>query len=165
MSACQKLKEELRSLVEAMLYFGAWIGALILIKSLILEEYHITFTGWSTAFIGALILAKVVLILENVSLGTWVRKQSVWIDVLLRTVMYVVGVFVVMVLEKAFESRHDHGGFVNALEVIFKHADMPHILANTICISGALLGYNMLAVVRRYLGAGGLLKLFRSPLP
>ena len=33
-------------------------------------------------------------------------------------------------------------------------------LANTICLSGALLGYNMLTVIRRYLGEGGLLRLF-----
>lgn len=165
MSSGQKLKEELKSLFEAMLYFGVWIGALVLVKSLILEEYQITFTGGSAAFVGVLVLAKVVLILEHVSLGAWVSRQPAWLGVLLRTILYVVGVFVVMILEKAFEGRHEHGGFGNALAVIFEHVDMPHIWANTICISGALLGYNILAVIRRHIGTGELLKYLQLPLP
>jgi len=165
MSARQKLKEELRSLLEASLYFGVWVFGLLLVKVLILEEYRITFTGWTSALVGVLVLAKVVLILEHVSLGAWVRNKPAWIDVLLRTIMYVAGVFVVMILEKAFEGRHEYGGFDNSLARIFEHADMPHILVNTICMSGALLGYNMLAVMRRHLGTGGLVKLFLMPVP
>ena len=79
--------------------------------------------------------------------------------------LFVVGVFVVMILEKAFEGRHEHGGFGNALAAIFEHADMPHIWANTICISGALLWYNILAVIRRHLGKGELVRFFKLPLP
>jgi len=163
MSARQKLKEELRSLLEASLYFGVWVFGLLLVKVLILEEYRITFVGWSTALVGVLVLAKVVLILEHVPLGAWVRRQPAWLDVLLRTILYIAGVFVVMILEKAFESRHEYGGFGNALAMVFEHADMPHIWVNTICMSGALLGYNILAVIRSHFGAGGLVKLFLVP--
>ena len=165
MSKGQKLKEELRSLFEAMLYFGLWVGALLLVKSLILKDYQITFSGGSAALVGVLVLAKVVLILEHVSLGAWVRQQPAWLGVLLRTALYVAGVFVVMILEKAFEGRHEYGGFGNAVTAIFEHADMPHIWVNTICMTGALLGYNILAVIRRHLGTGGLLKFFQLPLP
>jgi len=165
MSIGRKLKQELTSLFEAMLYFGLWIGALLLVKSLILKEYQISFSGGSAAFVGVLVLAKVVLILEHVSLGAWVRRQPAWLDVMLRTILYVAGVFVVMILEKAFEGRHEHGGFGNALATIFGHADMPHIWANTICVAGALLGYNIITVVRRHLGSGGLIQFLRLPLP
>ena len=163
MSIRKKIKEELWSLLEATLYFGFWIFSLLLVKVLILEEYQITFAGWSTALIGVLVLAKVVLILEHVPLGSWVRRQPAWLDVLLRTSLYVAGVFVVMIAEKAFEGRHEHGGFVNALAGVLKHADMPHLWANTICMTGALFGYNHLAVIRSHFGAGGLVKLFLVP--
>lgn len=165
MSIGQKLKDELKSLFEAMLYFGIWIGALLLVKTLILKEYQITFSDGSAAFVGVLVLAKVVLVLEHVSLGAWVRRQPAWLSVLLRTILYVAGVFMVMILEKAFEGRHEHGGFGKALTMIFEHVDMPHILANTICVAGALLGYNILALIRRHLGAGELLRFFQMPLP
>ena len=165
MNLGQKLKDEIRSLLEAMLYFAVWVFGLLLVKNLVLAEYQITFTGWSKAFVGVLILAKVVLILEHVSLGAWVRKRPAWLNVLLRTVLYTVGVFVVMLLEKAFEGRHEHGGLAAALAAVFQHADMPHIWANTICLSGALLVYNALAVIQQNIGERGLLRIFMSPIP
>jgi hypothetical protein len=161
----QKLKEESKAIGIAALYFGSWIAALLLVKSLVLAEYRIAFHGWSAAVVGALILSKVVLVLEHVSLGKWVRTRSAWVDVVLRTAVYTLGTAVVMILEKGFEARHEYGGFIPALEGLFQHADLPHVWANTLCLSGALLGYNAISVVRRHLGAKGLLRMFLSPIP
>lgn len=165
MGAKEKLVEELRSLTLAWIYFSCWLGVLVLLKKLVLAEYRIEFDGLSIALMGALVLSKVVLILENVSLGSWTRTSPAWIEVALRTAMYSVGVFVVLVLEKAFEGRHELGGFVPSLASIFQRADMDHVWVNTICLAGALLGYNVLWVIRRHLGEGGLLRLFLEPLP
>jgi hypothetical protein len=115
--------------------------------------------------VGALVLAKVVLVLEHVPLGAWTRTRSALLDVVLRTALYAVGVLVVLLLEKAFEGRHEHGGFGPSLIAVFQHAEVHHVWVNTICLTGALLGYNALSVVRRHLGQGGLLRLFLSPLP
>ena len=72
---------------------------------------------------------------------------------------------VVLLLEKAFDVRHEYGGFVPSLIALYQHADVHHIWVNAICLTGALLGYNILSVVRLHLGKGGLIKLFLSPLP
>ncbi len=163
MSIQQKLKHELKSIVLVTLYFAAWLGMLMALKVLILEDYQIRFCGFSMVLIGALVLAKVVLILEHVPLGAWLRDRPVLFDVMLRTLLYAVGTLVVMLLEKAFESRHEQGGFGPALLNIFQHRDMPHLWANTICVTGALLFYNLLSVLNRHLGAGGLARVFLSP--
>ena len=84
----EKLAREFRVLVQAMLYFTVWLGWLVVLKKLVLEEYRIEFQGLSVALVGALVLSKVVLILENVSLGEWVRKQPALVEVLLRTGLY-----------------------------------------------------------------------------
>ena len=165
MSAGAKLRNELRELSLAMLYFGLWIGVLILLKSLILAEYKIEFRQWSAILVGALVLAKVVLILEHVPLGAWTRNRPAYVDVLARTILYSFGVFVVLLLEKSFEGRHEAGGFGAALVGLFQDANMSHVWANTIAMSGALLGYNALAVVRQNLGERGLARMFLSPLP
>lgn len=165
MSLPQKLEHELKAVGLAMLYFGCWIAALLLLKQLVLAEYQIAFHGFSLALIGALILAKVVLVLEHVPLGAWVRARPAWVDVVLRTLLYSVGVLVVLLLEKGFEGRHEHGGFGPSLRALFHHADIPHIWVNTICLAGALFGYNVLSVIRRHLGAGGLRRLFSVPVP
>jgi hypothetical protein len=163
MSIKEKLIHELRAVVLVTLFFAMWLGALMILKFLILEDYHIRLGGFSMVLIGALVLAKVVLILEHVPLGAWLRNQPVLVDVILRTILFAFGTFVVMLLEKAFESRHEQGGFGPALMNIFQHRDMPHLWANIICVTGALIFYNLLSVLNRHLGAGGLARVFLSP--
>ncbi len=163
MSLQQKLKHELKAIVMVTLFFAVWIGILMLLKILLLEDYQIRVGGFSMVLIGALVLAKVVLILEHVPLGAWLRNQPVLVDVILRTILYAFGTFVVMLLEKAFESRHEQGGFGPALMNVFQHRDMPHVWANAICVTGALLFYNLLAVLNRHLGTAGLARVFLSP--
>jgi len=161
----QKFKDEIRSVGLATLFFAAWIGVLALLKTLILAEYRIEFHGLSLALFGALVLAKVVLVLEHVPMGAWIRTRPAMLDVALRTLLYALGVFLVLWLEKAFEGRHEHGGFVPSMLSVLQQAEGYHVWANVICLSGALLGYNVLSVVRRHLGEGGLIRLFLSPLP
>lgn len=163
--ARERLTHELRALAQAGLFFALWLGVLVVLKKLILEAYQIEFRGLSVALGGALVLSKVVLILENVSLGAWVRRQPAWVDVSLRTSLYTVGVAAVLLLEKAFEARHEHGGFVESLWAVLHHPELSHVWVNTIVVGGALLSYNMLWVIRRHLGEGGLLRLFRRPVP
>jgi hypothetical protein len=165
MSLRQKLKHEIKAVGLATLYFAVWIGVLVVLKQLVLKEYHIQFNGLSLAIVGALILAKVVLVLEHVPLGDWTRTRPALLDVVLRTVMYALGVLVVLLLEKAFDGRHEYGGFGPSLIALFQHVDIHHVWVNAICLTGALLGYNLLSVVRRHFGEGGLIRLFLSPLP
>ena len=165
MGSHQKLKHELKAVAGAMAFFGAWIGALILMKTLVLAEYHVGFSGWSKILVGASILSKVLLVLEHVSLGTWLKTQPAWVHVLMRTAFYALGVFVVLLLEKGFEGRHAHGGFGRSLVAEFQHVNENHVLVNTLCLTGALLCYNAVSVIRQHLGRGGLRRLFLSPLP
>jgi hypothetical protein len=165
MSAGSKLRKELKELSLAMLYFAAWIGLLVMLKALILAEYQIEFRQWSAILVGALVLGKVVLILEHVPLGGWIERQPAIVDVLARTLLYSFGVFVVLLIERGFEGRHDAGGFIPAVRAVFQDPDMPHVWANTICLSAALFGYNVISVFRRYLGEGGIARVLLSPLP
>lgn len=146
------------------MYFAIWIGIFMVIKTLLLAEYGIEFYGLTKALVGALVLAKVVLVMEHFSLGTWVRTQPAWVDVVLRTALYSLGVLVVLLLEKAFEGRHENGGFVPALMSVLRHANVHHVWVNVIVISGALLAYNAFGVLKRKLGEDELGKLFMSPL-
>lgn len=165
MSWQQKLSHELRAVGLATLYFGLWLAILVLIKQLILAEYQIEFTGISKALVGALILSKVVLLLERVPLGDWVGRQWALVDVVVRTSLYGLGVLTILLLEMGFESREEYGGFLAALSGIYAAEDVYHIWVNAIVLTGALLVYNLLAVIRRYLGSGSLLHILVTPLP
>ena len=165
MSFGQKLRTEVKTVALAALYFAVWIGVLVSLKQLLLAEYHVQFNGLSMALVGAVVLAKVVLVLEHVPLGAWTRQKPALLDVILRTALFGVGVLIALLLEKGLEGRHEYGGFGPSLIALFRHTEIHHVWVNVICLTGALLGYNILSVIRRHLGEGGLIKLFLSPLP
>lgn len=165
MGFSKKLTNEIKLVALTTLYFAVWIGVLMILKVLILEEYQIEFRGFSLVLVGALILAKVVLVLEHVPLGGMTRNRPAWLYILLRTALYSAGVLVVLVLEKAYEGRHEHGGFGPSLKALFENTEAHHVWVNTISLCGALFVYNCAYVVKRHIGAGGFARLFLTPLP
>jgi hypothetical protein len=92
-------------------YFGLCFALLMLLKRLVLSQYEIGFRGLGLAVLAALLVAKVLAVLEKVPLGQWVRRRPAAIDVVVRTVLYTLGVFLVLVIEKGFKGRDEAGGF------------------------------------------------------
>jgi len=163
MGASDKIMAEIRALALAMAFFSVWLGAFILLKTLILAEHEIQFRGVSMMLVGALVLAKVVLVLEHVPLGAWVDRQPAWVDVVVRTTLYTAGALVIMVLERAFESRHEHGGFSAALAAIVGGVHRNHLLADLLCVCGALLVFNTFSILHAAFGKGVVISLLLSP--
>ncbi|MDH4037556.1 MAG: hypothetical protein OEX18_04500 [Candidatus Krumholzibacteria bacterium] len=165
MSFSAKLRHELVSLTLAWVYFVLWFGFLIALKKLMLEQYHIEFKGLSIVLVSALILAKVILLMEPIPLGKWVGRRPAWVDVVARTVLYSLGVVVVLVLEKGLEGRHEYGGFGASVQAQMRDTNAEHIAMNALCITTALLVYNALSVVQKNLGTRTLTSFFLKPLP
>jgi len=159
-----KIKNEIITVGVTTLYFAVWLCLMVVLKRLILAEYRIEFQGLSVALFGALVIGKVVLVLEHIPLGAWMRTRPALFHVILRTALYAAGVFVVLLIEKAFEGRHEYGGFISALTRSIHDQNIHHVLATTIAVTFALLGFNALFVIRRHLGKGGLFRIFLSPL-
>jgi hypothetical protein len=165
MSLRQKLTHELKAVALTTLFFALCFGVYILLKRLILAEYQVEFRGLSLALLGAFIMAKVVLVLDHVPLGSWVRHRPAVFEVVLRTVLYAAGALIALLLETAFEKRHEHGGFGQSVIVVFQNRDVNHVWANVICAACAVLVFNALSVVHHHLGGRRLFQLFFSPRP
>ena len=114
----------------------------MILKKLILIDYQIHFAGLSTALIGALIMAKVVLIMQYIEFE-WSKKYPPIVDIAVRTLLYTLGALAVLLLEKAFEARDEYGGFGAALEHIFQHRDIYKIWASTLIIAVSLFWFNV----------------------
>ena len=160
----EKVLKELKSIFWTSLYFFCWFGALMVIKILLLREYQIEFVGLSIVVVGALVVAKVVLILEYVRIP-FTKSKPAWVEVVVRTLFYLAGVFVIMVLEKTFEARHEYGGMLRALQKMTESVDWYHVWVNIICVMGALLFFNIWTVVKMHYGVGMFRKMMTSPLP
>ena len=161
----QKVVKEIKSIAGVTLYFFLWLGLLMLLKKLMLKEYNIEFSGISIAIISALIMAKVVLLMELIKSGSWVRRQPAIVDVMIRTILYTLGVLFVQLLEKAFESRHEAGGFGNAIAKVFHDRDIYKVWAGTLIAGASLFFFNIYSVLKQYLPEHKIVKiLFNTPL-
>lgn len=165
MSVRQRVWQEVVEVAFATLFFAAWLYILVVLKILLLDTYHIRTRGLLAALIGAVILAKVVLVLEHVPLGAWVRRRAPVYDLVLRTALYGLGVLLVLIIEKAFEARHEYGGFGRATVQVYHHRDMPHVWVNGIAVIVGLLFFNVFAIIRRFVGGPRLVRLFFSDAP
>jgi hypothetical protein len=160
MKIMRKIFEEIKIVLGLSSYFAIVFILLMVMKKLYLDDYNIEFIGLSQALIGALILAKVVLLMELIKPAKWVRRQPPIVDVIFRTLLYTMGVAIVMVLEKSFEKRHEAGSFGDAIIYIVSHRDFYHVWATTIGVSGSLFAYNAFSILQHMLGKNGLMKLF-----
>lgn len=160
----KKILKELKLIFQTALYFLAWFGFLMLIKVLLLHEYKIEFYNYSTAIVGALVVAKTVLILNNVPVSGK-ATQAAFLVLLKRTFFFLAGVFIILVLEKTLESMKESGGFINALKNLPSSADRLHILVNTVCILGSLIFYNLWWLLKRHLGDQSFLSIMGAPVP
>jgi len=160
----QKIWKELKLIFRTALYFIVWFGALALIKALLLHEYNLGAYDISVAIVGALIVAKTVLIMQGIPVSGKGSKVAI-VLILKRTILYMLGVFVILVLEKSIEGRHEYGGFLNTLKNLPESADRFHILVNTVSIFGSILLFNLWWVVNKHLGEPGFLKIIFTPVP
>jgi hypothetical protein len=156
----QKVVREIKVVGLITLYFAFCFGVMMLLKRLVLAQYQVDFRGMSLAIFGALVAAKVVAVLEKVPLGSWVRRRPAAVDVAARTLLYTFVVFIVLVLEKGFEARHEAGGFGEGILKVLNNRDMDRVWASTISVGGTLFAFNALSILRKRLGKRGLIRLF-----
>ena len=156
----KKVLHEIIVIARTATYFAVFFLFMIVMKKLTLKDYQIEFTGLSQALIGALIMSKVILLMQLISLGSWVQRQPPIVDTLLRTLLYSLGVLVVVILEKAFEARHEVEGFSNAIAYVLDRRDVYHVWANTLGATASIFFFNVFAVVQRLLVKNGTYKLF-----
>jgi hypothetical protein len=162
MKILKKIFEEIKTVTRTAAYFAIVFMLMMVMKKLYLEDYDIEFSGLSQAIVGALIMAKVIILMELISLGHWVQQQPPIIDVTIRTILYTAGVLIVIVLEKAFEKRHVAGGYGDAISYVLSHRDIYHVWATTIGSAASIFVYNAFSVIQRTMGKNGLARLFFS---
>jgi hypothetical protein len=154
------LWEELWRVIPIALFFLIGFLLVLLIIKVTLAQYSIEVTTVSRAIIGALIAAKVVLILNRTPIARAMANYPRIVPVLWRTVFYGAFFLFLAMAERAIDQRRAHGGLAGAIGYVTTHTDLHRLLALSIGV-GLVFGiYFILAEIADYLGPGVLLGLF-----
>jgi len=167
-SAGHWLWEELWRVIPIALFFLIGFMLVLLIVKVTLAEYSVEFSTVSRAVIGALIAAKVVLILDHTRMARAMAKLPRIVPVLGRTLFYGTAFLILALTERAIDQRHDHGGLAASFQYVATHTDLHRLLALSIGVGLVFCVYFILADIAEYLGPGVLIGIFFKsghPLP
>lgn len=167
MSLLSKIKQEAKEVGLVTLYFFFCFGVMLILKKLLLAGYQVDVQVVSTAAISALIIAKIVIILDHTAAGN--RFDSylpLWLAAMYKTLVYLGIAFIVFFLEKLFHAYRETGLLNQAVSEIWKQKDWNVMLMKLLCIGLTFLAYHLYAGLDHRLGEGTLLrKFFERPEP
>jgi hypothetical protein len=156
-SLLTRVKHELREVGLVTLYFFFCFGIILLLKKLFLAAYEIEYYAISVVIVGALVAGKIVVVLDHTALGTrFAASHRPGVAALLKTLIYLGVTFLLLTGEKVFHAYRESGALGRALEDVWQNRDRNVILAKTICVSLAFVGYHLFRATDRRLGDGTL---------
>ncbi len=167
MSLLLKIKHEAKEVGWVTLYFFFCFGTMLTFKKLLLAGYQVDVQVVSIAAISALIIAKIVIILDHTAAGNrFDIRQPLWVAALYKTLVYLGIAFMVFFLEKVFHTYRETGLLNQAVSDVWAHKDWNLMLMKLLCVGLTFLAYHLYAGLDKRLGEGMLRrKIFERPEP
>ncbi|PSF32464.1 hypothetical protein C7H19_21440 [Aphanothece hegewaldii CCALA 016] len=156
----QALKRELKKIGSLALFFFIGFGYILLLMKLFLKEYSISSYVLSKAFVGSLIAAKAVVLME---MSPWMerfRGSARYVSVLYKTFVYTLAVLIIGLIERLIDGYLKTKSISGAIELFINSEHFYPFLATILCIAVVFLIHNIFTEIDTYLGKGNLLKFF-----
>src|SRR3974390_1571649 len=126
----QKAARQVEALVKIFVYLAFSFCAVVTYRLLLLHEFHTSYFDYGTALLNALIVAKVILIGEDVHLGKRVEDQPLLLSAISKALLFGLLVFAFHIVEEAVK-RLVHG---NDLAGAWHEAHLDEVLARCVII-------------------------------
>lgn len=128
MKLLKTIKHEFLLVIPPTIFFFITFCLLIMTQRLIYREYGIPLIGFGNALIGALIVGKVVLVVDNLKFMNPYPDKPLIFNVFWKTVIYVLATLLVRYVEHLipfFSKTHDFG---EANHQLFQEIIWPHFM-------------------------------------
>lgn len=139
-------------------YLFAIFAVFQLHEYVVLADQHISYTRWGFALINALILAKVMLVADDLRLGTWRSPWAPIYSVPLRSLLFALVFIVFDIVEKIFVGAFHGRPISESLPTYGGGGVLGTVLVGVI-VSVALVPFFAIVEISRAMGPGELVKL------
>ena len=154
------IKHELLEVVFPMIFFFVAFNVITYTKKLMLEQYGIEFSGFVAAAVGALIVAKVVLIADRIPFINKYPDKPLIYNVVWKTVIYIFVTFVVRFLEYLLPLWWKHRSLGIAADRLWDETIWPHFWAIQIWLFCLFFVYVSFRELARTLGEERFFQMF-----
>jgi hypothetical protein len=153
------IREFLEILPAVLFFFVALIVILVLLK-LFVSQYSIEFYAFSKAAVGALILGKVVLVMDWAESGRRVSTQPRAVVIACKTFIYAVAVIILGIGERIIHSARKAGNLRDGVKLVIANANLDRFLGCVLLISLIVSAYLVMEEIGRAMGKGALHRIF-----
>lgn len=158
----EKVKEELKQVGVVTLYFLFCFGMILLLKKLFLAEYDVGIYALSAAVLGALVVGKVVVILDHTKIGNRFDEKPPYINIIYRSLTYTFTVAIVLFAEHIFHALGDSKSLWAAIKEVIANREAPKLWAVIISVFSSFVVYNVISTINKSLGKGELKRILFS---
>ncbi|MCF6359173.1 MAG: hypothetical protein L3J29_00240 [Cyclobacteriaceae bacterium] len=158
----EKVKKEMIDVGVITLYFFVCFAIFIVIKKLVLFQHNITFYGWSTAFIGALAIGKVVFVIDKSPIQKKMAGFKPINAILLKALSYASLVFLVSIIEKTIHYWIEDPLFGTWQSHLFGRGNGAMLLAHSIYIYFCFVGFFFIHFLVEIVGRKNLINLLTT---
>ena len=140
-------------------FLVAFLLQLLIIK-LAVAQFSVPVTALSKAFVGALLAAKAVLILDETRIGRSLEHYRKIVAVAVKTVLYGFGTLLLGYLERFLEALYKVGTFDGAVHDMVDQANVYRFFAGVLGVTLIFAIYFVLSAINERMGDGALWSLF-----
>jgi hypothetical protein len=160
-----KLEHELEELIPVTVFFFVSFQLLAFTQALMLEQYGIHATTFVAATIGALVVAKVVVIADHLPLVNRYPDKPLMYNIAWKTAIYLVASLVVRYVEHIIHFWRQTGDFAMANRRLVDEVVWPHFWGVQLWLVILLFIYCAFRELIRALGRERIIKMFFSSPP
>ena len=152
-------RELVRDVVPKVLFFFAAFMVIFLLFKLFVKQYSIEYSAFTKAAVAALVLGKVVPLLDWADARyAWGRPRRI-VSITLKTLVYSLVVIGLGTAERLFSATREEGAIRAGFAQVWANAEIHHFLGLVLLLSGVVGAYLTAQEVDRALGDGGLVRL------
>jgi fumarate reductase subunit D len=133
---------------------------IFVVLKLLALQYEIRFYAFARAAIGALVLGKVILLMEMAERKSAASRYPRAIVVAFKTVIYAMAVFLFEFGERVVRAWYDRGNLSEGLAMVKANANFDRFLALLILICMIIAMYLAMEEISHAMGEGALARLF-----
>lgn len=143
---------EMRKAIPPFVFLFIMLGVGHITTALVLDEYHVTANRMAVALVGALIVAKAILVADALPFSRIFARRALLWSILWKGLIYTVITLVFRFLEEFIPLARRSGGIATGWDRLLEQVSWPHFWAVQIWIAFSLLGYCLGAEMVRVVG-------------
>ena len=154
-----------REMAPVVIFFFIAFGLIGLLYKLFVSQFSIEFSAFSKAAIAALIVGKVVMLLDWAQTGHRLNRYPRVVVIIFKTIIYALVVIAVGLGERIRHSMHEAGSLKAGISALIANANVDRFLGLVLLVSLIVGLYLVVQEISRAMGKDALFKLFFAPPP